>query len=122
MDTADIVVLNHSLLFILLGGRDPLSDEGPGHLYPNDFLVIDEAHTIEGVAAKHLGLRLSQYELRVLLQRRCHRFFNAQSRGIHRRVCAFPRSKRRRRQLYHRRAQSPAPTLPRVSGAARAAG
>ncbi|MEX1110717.1 MAG: helicase C-terminal domain-containing protein [Chthoniobacterales bacterium] len=69
VEGANVVVLNHSLLFILLGGRDPLSEEGPGHLYPNDFLVIDEAHTIEGVAAKHLGLRLSQYELRFLLQR-----------------------------------------------------
>jgi ATP-dependent DNA helicase DinG len=66
------VVLNHSLLFILLGGRDPLSEEGPGYLYPNDFLVIDEAHTIESVAGKHLGIRLSQYELRYALQRLWH--------------------------------------------------
>jgi len=72
IDAADIVVLNHSLLFILLGGRDPLSEDGPGYLYPNDFLVIDEAHTIESVAAKHLGIRLSQYELRYLLQRLWH--------------------------------------------------
>jgi ATP-dependent DNA helicase DinG len=72
IDAADIVVLNHSLLFILLGGRDPLSEEGPGYIYPNDFLVIDEAHTIEGIAAKHLGVRLSQYELRYLLQRLWH--------------------------------------------------
>ena len=72
IDAADIVVLNHSLLFILLGGRDPLSEEGPGYLYPNDFLVIDEAHTVEGIAAKHLGVRLSQYELRYLLQRLWH--------------------------------------------------
>lgn len=69
VDAANLVVLNHSLLFILLGGRDPQSEEGPGYLYPNDFLVIDEAHTIENVAAKHLGIRLSQYELRYLLQR-----------------------------------------------------
>jgi ATP-dependent DNA helicase DinG len=69
VDAANVVVLNHSLLFILLGGADDLSGEGAGYLYPNDFLVIDEAHTIEGVAAKHLGLRLSQYELRFLLQR-----------------------------------------------------
>jgi len=69
VDAANIVVLNHSLLFIMLGGRDPQSEEGPGYLYPNDFLVIDEAHTIENVAAKHLGIRLSQYELRYLLQR-----------------------------------------------------
>ena len=68
-DAADIIVLNHSLLFILLAGRDDMPDDGPGHLYPNDFLVIDEAHTTEGVAAKHLGIRLSQYELRFLLQR-----------------------------------------------------
>jgi ATP-dependent DNA helicase DinG len=69
VDAANLVVLNHSLLFIMLGGRDPQSEEGPGYLYPNDFLVIDEAHTIENVAAKHLGIRLSQYELRYLLQR-----------------------------------------------------
>jgi ATP-dependent DNA helicase DinG len=68
-DAANILVLNHSLLFILLGGREELSEEGPGYLYPNDFLVIDEAHTIESAAAKHLGVRLSQYELRFLLQR-----------------------------------------------------
>lgn len=69
VDAANLVVLNHSLLFIMLGGRDPQSEGGPGYLYPNDFLVIDEAHTIENVAAKHLGIRLSQYELRYLLQR-----------------------------------------------------
>ncbi len=69
VDAADIVILNHSLLFILLGGRDELPDGATGYLYPNDFLVIDEAHTIEGVAAKHLGVRLSQYELRYMLQR-----------------------------------------------------
>ena len=69
VDAANLVVLNHSLLFIMLGGRDPMSEDGPGYLYPNDFLVIDEAHTIENVAAKHLGIRLSQYELRYLLQR-----------------------------------------------------
>lgn len=69
VDAADIVILNHSLLFILLGGRDEMADGALGYLYPNDFLVIDEAHTIEGVAAKHLGIRLSQYELRYMLQR-----------------------------------------------------
>ena len=74
VDAADIVVLNHSLLFILLAGSDE-TGEG-GHLYPNDFLVIDEAHTVEGVAAKHLGLRLSQYELRYLL----HRLWNPRTK------------------------------------------
>lgn len=69
IDAADVVVLNHSLLFILLGGSDETDADRPGHLFPNDFLILDEAHTIEGVAAKLLGLRLSQYELKFLLQR-----------------------------------------------------
>ncbi|MGA1130517.1 MAG: ATP-dependent DNA helicase, partial [Chthoniobacterales bacterium] len=72
IDASDLVVLNHSLLFILLAGRDEFSAEDGGYLYPEDFLVIDEAHTIESVAAKHLGLRFSQYELRFLLQRLWH--------------------------------------------------
>lgn len=72
VDSANVVVLNHSLLFTLLGGRDDAGDEGKGYLYPNDFLVLDEAHTIEGVAAKHLGLQLSQYDLRYTLQRLWH--------------------------------------------------
>lgn len=82
VDAANLVVLNHSLLFIMLGGRDPQSEEGPGYLYPNDFLVIDEAHTIENVAAKHLGIRLSQYELRYLLQR----MWNPRTK----KVCSWP--------------------------------
>lgn len=67
-DAAGVVVLNHSLLFIMLGARD--EDAGDdSYIYPRDFLVIDEAHTIENVAARHLGIRLSQYEIRFLLQR-----------------------------------------------------
>lgn len=66
-DAAGVVVLNHSLLFIMLAGADGL--EGDGYIYPRDFLVVDEAHTIENVAARHLGLRLSQYEMRLMLQR-----------------------------------------------------
>jgi len=72
IDSADLVVLNHSLLFILLAGRDEFAAKDGGYLYPDDFLVVDEAHTIEGVAAKHLGIRLSQYELRFMLQRLWH--------------------------------------------------
>lgn len=72
VDSADVVVLNHSLLFILLGGRDERTGDAGGYFYPNDFLVIDEAHTLESVAARHLGMSLSQYELRFLLQRLHH--------------------------------------------------
>ena len=43
-----------------------------GFLVPNDFVIFDEAHTLEGVAAKSLGLRLSQAGLRFDLQRLYH--------------------------------------------------
>ena len=35
----------------------------------NDFLVIDEAHTIEQVASNHLGIRVSQGAIKYQLQR-----------------------------------------------------
>lgn len=71
-DKADIVILNHSLLFSLLSGRGEPPEDSNGYFRANDFLVLDEAHTIEGVAAKHLGIRLPQYELRFQLQRLWH--------------------------------------------------
>jgi len=40
-----------------------------GFLFANDFAVLDEAHTIEDVAAKQLGLRLSHAGLRFDVQR-----------------------------------------------------
>jgi ATP-dependent DNA helicase DinG len=35
-----------------------------GYIFPNDFVIFDEAHTLEDVAASQLGLRLSQSGLR----------------------------------------------------------
>ncbi|HEX2746977.1 MAG TPA: helicase C-terminal domain-containing protein, partial [Verrucomicrobiales bacterium] len=66
---ADMIVLNHTLFFTLLAGQEDLGVAGEGFLYPNDFVVIDEAHTIENVAAKQLGLHVSQSGLRFDLGR-----------------------------------------------------
>ena len=56
---ADIIILNHSLLFSLLNvGMKPIEDT-PGILLPMDFLVIDEAHIIPEVATNHLGHSIS---------------------------------------------------------------
>jgi ATP-dependent DNA helicase DinG len=66
---AQMIVLNHTLFFTLLSGQENLGVEGEGFLFPNDFLVIDEAHTIENVAAKQLGLHLSHSSLRFDLGR-----------------------------------------------------
>ena len=64
--TAQVLVLNHTLFFTLLG--DP-EEEGIGYLFPDDFVVFDEAHTVEQVASRHLGFSLSQYGLRQSIQR-----------------------------------------------------
>jgi len=70
---AKIVIVNHALLFGLLAGVEE-EEESPseGYLYPNDFLVLDEAHEVEDVAAKALGLELRLGSLRFLLQRLVH--------------------------------------------------
>jgi ATP-dependent DNA helicase DinG len=70
---ANVVILNHALLFGLLAGAEE-SEEGPseGYLFPNDFLVLDEAHEVEDVAAKALGLEIRLGSLRFLLQRLVH--------------------------------------------------
>lgn len=64
--SAQVLVLNHTLFFTLLG--DP-EDEGLGYLFPDDFVIFDEAHTVEQVASRHLGFSLSQYGLRQSIQR-----------------------------------------------------
>jgi ATP-dependent DNA helicase DinG len=73
---ADVIVLNHTLLFILLGSPDEQQERESGFLFPNDFIVIDEAHTIEQVASKQIGIGVSQYGLRSTIQR----LYNARTR------------------------------------------
>ena len=35
-----------------------------GYIFPNDFVIFDEAHTLEHVAATQLGMRLSHVGLK----------------------------------------------------------
>ena len=67
--TADIIVINHTLFFLYLESVGETGNRLPGYLFPNDFVVFDEAHTLEAVAAKQIGLGVSQYGLRQLLYR-----------------------------------------------------
>jgi ATP-dependent DNA helicase DinG len=70
---AKVVILNHALLFGLLAGSEEAEDSPTeGYLFPNDFLVLDEAHEVEDVAAKALGLEVRLGSLRFLLQRLVH--------------------------------------------------
>lgn len=67
--SADIIILNHALFFTLLGGVGEQEGRGSGLLYANDFAIFDEAHTVEDVASKHIGMEISQLGLRRNLQR-----------------------------------------------------
>lgn len=62
MRQAQVVIVNHSLLFALLNAGG-LSPNAKGILLPDDFLVIDEAHTTAEVATEHFGARISSYGL-----------------------------------------------------------
>ncbi|PYL74915.1 MAG: ATP-dependent helicase [Verrucomicrobia bacterium] len=73
---ADVIVLNHTLLFILLGSPDMQEERESGFLFPNDFIILDEAHTVEQVASKQIGIGVSQYGLRSTIQR----LYNARTR------------------------------------------
>jgi ATP-dependent DNA helicase DinG len=65
--SADVVILNHTLFFTLLGGVDE-EMEG-GILFKNDFVIFDEAHTMESVASRHIGLSVSSGQVRYALNR-----------------------------------------------------
>jgi ATP-dependent DNA helicase DinG len=73
---ADVIVINHTLLFMLLGGVEEMAERESGYLFPNDFIIFDEAHTVEQVASRQIGIGVSQYGLRSTVQR----LYNARTR------------------------------------------
>src|SRR5438445_5324596 len=74
--SSDVIVINHTLLFMLLGRPDQQEERESGYLFPNDFIVFDEAHTVEQVASRQIGIGISQYGLRSTIQR----LYNARTR------------------------------------------
>lgn len=65
--SSDVLVVNHTLFFTLLSSLEE-AIEG-GILFRNDFVVFDEAHTVESVASRHIGLSLGSAQVRFALQR-----------------------------------------------------
>jgi ATP-dependent DNA helicase DinG len=65
--SSDVLVLNHTLFFTLLGGIEE-EIEG-GILFKNDFVIFDEAHQMERVASKHIGLSVSSGQMHWALNR-----------------------------------------------------
>jgi ATP-dependent DNA helicase DinG len=67
--SADVVVMNHTLFFLNLTGQSDPEEDSAGYLFGNDFVVFDEAHTVEAIAARQMGMGVSQYGLRQALLR-----------------------------------------------------
>jgi ATP-dependent DNA helicase DinG len=69
---ADLLVVNHALFFSLLAPSIPelawLGEMEGGVFRKEDVLVFDEAHTLETVAARQLGLEISWEPLESLLR------------------------------------------------------
>lgn len=69
VDRANLVVVNHSLLFALIGAGATPHDDECGVLYPNDFVVIDEAHRVPNVATDFFGSETSSVAVSRLLSK-----------------------------------------------------
>ena len=63
LETADVIVANHALLF-----SDLVLKEQEVSLLPDyRYVIIDEAHNIEHVAEEHFGINISNHRIRYLL-------------------------------------------------------
>ena len=65
VSNADIIVVNHALFFADLA----LRREGASLLPDYDIVVFDEAHTLEDVAASHLGVSVSTGQFEFLMNK-----------------------------------------------------
>jgi Rad3-related DNA helicase/REP element-mobilizing transposase RayT len=64
MQSAKLLVVNHSLFFSDLG----LRMAGVNYLPKYDFAILDEAHTVEDVAGQHFGVRISEAQIKYNLR------------------------------------------------------
>ena len=65
---AQLVIMNHALFFTLLALQE--SDEG--YVFKDDFVVFDEAHTIESVASLGIGKNISRHQVLSAIHRLYH--------------------------------------------------
>jgi ATP-dependent DNA helicase DinG len=62
---AQLLIVNHALLFSDMA----LRSRGASILPSYDYVILDEAHTVERVAGEHLGLSVANTQVRYLLNR-----------------------------------------------------
>src|SRR5437588_12025330 len=70
MHQAQILVVNHALFFLDLFVRGQGREHGILPKY--QVAILDEAHTLEDVAAEHLGLQVTKGQVEYLLNRLFH--------------------------------------------------
>ncbi|MHC4357085.1 MAG: ATP-dependent DNA helicase, partial [Planctomycetota bacterium] len=63
LESADIIIANHALLFSDL----VLKDQGAQLLPDYKYVIIDEAHNVERVAEDHFGINITNHRIRYLL-------------------------------------------------------
>jgi ATP-dependent DNA helicase DinG len=72
---AHLVIMNHALSFTLMA----IQGNDLQYIFENDFVIFDEAHTIEGVAGAEAGKNLSRYQVLAAI----HKLFNPRTkRGL----------------------------------------
>lgn len=68
-DAAQVLIVNHSLLFALIRVGEMKAERNTrGVIRPNDFVVLDEAHTVPDVATDNFGLALTNVGIDRLLR------------------------------------------------------
>ncbi len=67
LSEADIVIVNHHLFFTLFEAYK--ETDSAGYLFGNDFLIFDEAQTLENVAAEHIVPAISRDMIKYHLNR-----------------------------------------------------
>lgn len=66
---SDVIIVNHHLFFTLYDGIGEGQEDVEGYLYHNDFIIFDEAHTVEQVAAEHIAPHVTREMIRFHLMR-----------------------------------------------------
>ena len=69
LEEANLVIVNHSLLFSMIGAGAAPKEDTSGVLYANDFVVLDEAHLVPDIATEYFGVDANSHGLMRLLSR-----------------------------------------------------
>ncbi len=70
--SANVVIMNHALFFTLMA----LQGTEEQFIFPNDFIIFDEAHTLEAVAGLGIAKNISRYQVLSAI----HRLYNPKTK------------------------------------------